>query len=756
MPVNHLDDKAHMDSSLDALSVFQNGDVSKQTVEHRTATGQPSGLAAVPDFIYPHVTIKPDCQIRVLELLPGAYHDDICCNLVVQDVDLETTRNRPKTAQRDITGDMFNASFVNYFAKNVTWAQTKRDLWQWAPAKYRNAHMEKVQSAHVQAHAAQSASPAFNALSYTWGSWDDHQHITLQGQAGFPVTKNLYNALRRIRSAAGTYRLWVDALCINQHDITERNAQVRSMGIIYSIAWDVFIWLGDVEDSSIQDRSKLSARELRASLATMLHEVVATATPSWWTRSWVLQEFLMARQDPVVYFGDHEMRWTEMVGLGKKVKEDRELSWKGIREGMREGDKSEERPIERVGTPFFAFSSAKYMANNGDLASLGWAWAQTQSTDPRDKVYALLGLLDKRESDLITVDYNIELGRLYMEATYASIAANENLHILQFVKSARSEITLPSWAVDFSYSYKTEKSDWFASTDMSKYLFAEPPKPWCQAFPQITAQASLNLQTRSLSLRGLEFDNILHTFETNKGDYFEEFLQGVMDFAKSPLSLFGDRPILLTPDEQKVWSLITDISTNPYDSLRDRMQRPLLPSRRSQASTADGNSRPPLPPRSSHSSTQSPGSNASEGLRPLLPPRPSQSSSSPSLPAHNETIMQMWSLRIFSTWTRRFGGESLGYRSYGLWKAYLSSLSTYDTFFITKSGFVGIGHKSLTKGDLVSLMYGANWPVMLRPQGDGDGRYEFLGFAFVNGICGGELAKKGFEVRLREREFVIV
>ncbi|EME78762.1 uncharacterized protein MYCFIDRAFT_83881 [Pseudocercospora fijiensis CIRAD86] len=193
------------------------------------------------------------------------------------------------------------------------------------------------------------------------------------------------------------------------------------------------------------------------------------------------------------------------------------------------------------------------MANNGDLASFGWAWAQTQSSDPRDKVYALLGLLDERESDLVTKDYNIGLDTLYIEATYAAIAANQNLHILQFVKSARSDLALPSWAVDFSYSYKTEERSWFASSDVSKYLFVEPPKPWCTAYPQSAAQVSLDLQSCTLTLRGLEFDTILHTFETDKGDYFEEFGQGIMDFAKSPLSLFGNRPILLTPGEQKVY-----------------------------------------------------------------------------------------------------------------------------------------------------------------------------------------------------------
>jgi hypothetical protein len=38
--------------------------------------------------------------------------------------------------------------------------------------------------------------------------------------------------------------LWVDALCINQEDTTERNHQVMQMGAIYEKAKRVVVWLG--------------------------------------------------------------------------------------------------------------------------------------------------------------------------------------------------------------------------------------------------------------------------------------------------------------------------------------------------------------------------------------------------------------------------------------------------------------------------------------------------------------------------------
>lgn len=76
-------------------------------------------------------------------------------------------------------------------------------------------------------------------------------------QRTFNVTESLYNALKSLRKSAPQLRkhfplldhqpLWVDALCINQSDIEERNSQVGIMRSIYSKAMFVFIWMGEDE-----------------------------------------------------------------------------------------------------------------------------------------------------------------------------------------------------------------------------------------------------------------------------------------------------------------------------------------------------------------------------------------------------------------------------------------------------------------------------------------------------------------------------
>jgi hypothetical protein len=76
----------------------------------------------------------------------------------------------------------------------------------------------------------------------------DSQHKILVNNAEFWVGSNLWDFLC---VAKGKYKLttfWIDAICIDQSSITERNHQVSLMGDIYSKAMWVVAWLGCNED----------------------------------------------------------------------------------------------------------------------------------------------------------------------------------------------------------------------------------------------------------------------------------------------------------------------------------------------------------------------------------------------------------------------------------------------------------------------------------------------------------------------------
>ena len=72
--------------------------------------------------------------------------------------------------------------------------------------------------------------PVYEALSYVWGSAIKCDDLFV-GDEHLPITRSLDFALRRLRHDDLTRTLWVDAICIDQSNIPERNAQVRMMSI---------------------------------------------------------------------------------------------------------------------------------------------------------------------------------------------------------------------------------------------------------------------------------------------------------------------------------------------------------------------------------------------------------------------------------------------------------------------------------------------------------------------------------------------
>lgn len=93
------------------------------------------------------------------------------------------------------------------------------------------------------AHVTFSQRPKFEALSYRWGTGDADVTISIDGRT-FLVRRNVYDALLFFRRFSRGLPIWIDAICINQDDMTERSSQVRIMPHIYSRAVTGLVWLG--------------------------------------------------------------------------------------------------------------------------------------------------------------------------------------------------------------------------------------------------------------------------------------------------------------------------------------------------------------------------------------------------------------------------------------------------------------------------------------------------------------------------------
>lgn len=93
--------------------------------------------------------------------------------------------------------------------------------------------------------------PMYEALSYCWGQDEVYEFIDIDGHE-VPVRRNLWLALHHLRyPEAGRRRvIWVDAICVNQEDLSERSAQVAIMYAIFNRASEVIIWLGEEYEES--------------------------------------------------------------------------------------------------------------------------------------------------------------------------------------------------------------------------------------------------------------------------------------------------------------------------------------------------------------------------------------------------------------------------------------------------------------------------------------------------------------------------
>lgn len=84
----------------------------------------------------------------------------------------------------------------------------------------------------------------YEALSYCWGA--PHMESVIDCSQGcIPITMTLDHALRVLRRTDVSRRLWIDQICINQKNNTERSSQVRLMHRIYSGAKRTIVWLGE-------------------------------------------------------------------------------------------------------------------------------------------------------------------------------------------------------------------------------------------------------------------------------------------------------------------------------------------------------------------------------------------------------------------------------------------------------------------------------------------------------------------------------
>lgn len=264
--------------------------------------------------------------------------------------------------------------------------------------------------------------PQYEALSYVWGEPVMERSISLDGHP-VSITKNLYSALVHIRHEEDARRLWVDAVCINQRNISERNQQVGIMGDIYRRANNVLVWLGEAADESHLVFSRIGAfnnKTLNEAAQTDQERRAwkALTTRPWFFRTWVIQEVALNSRKTIIMCGNDSAHWKDLSGGAAS-------DIYGGASGLAHNSAKPNvyHPLTGVHFDSRIYYLRVMNSDSGPLEIMRYS-RMCQSSDVKDRVYGVLGLF---EPGFMTIDYALPVEEIFRRFAEASIRLEDNL-----------------------------------------------------------------------------------------------------------------------------------------------------------------------------------------------------------------------------------------------------------------------------------------------------------------------------------------
>ncbi|KAF2117018.1 heterokaryon incompatibility protein-domain-containing protein [Lophiotrema nucula] len=244
----------------------------------------------------------------------------------------------------------------------------------------------------------------FEALSYEWGSPSNNDPMILVDGRALKVRTNLHEALLHLRLTDVDRYLWIDAICIDQANIPERNHQVSLMSRTYSSAQRVVVWLGPTRDSSdfamdaLTDSTKLK-QDIASFDDSQYAAVLALLERSYWRRVWIQQELYLARE-AVFHCGSRVISESAFVDSFSAVVP--------YRDGLMRPDPA-------------AYVMMRHRKRDPTKNTLrGWLYVcleqKLQCTEPRDIIYGMLGMSNDCQNGEISPDYEKPLSEVFLEA----------------------------------------------------------------------------------------------------------------------------------------------------------------------------------------------------------------------------------------------------------------------------------------------------------------------------------------------------
>jgi hypothetical protein len=335
----------------------------------------------------------------------------------------------------------------------------------------------------------------FVALSYRWGDPSRYAVISVDN-APFPVTTNLFYALERLRQPG--IALWVDALCIDQCNETEKGSHVPLIKSIYERADLTWVSLGPSADGSekvlqvFNDISRGRNPDIRA-LRRLRPELFAFFRRDYWQRVWIVQELAVSRRLLFVC-GPASVWWAGIECFLELVHRDKGTLY------------SDFGHMQHLRLARLAYKSAKPL---GLLEVLSHSRA-TEATNPLDKVFALLALSVDANTFTRSPSYAWDPVQSCIELTTNAIRQKTTLDIFStldiiFSASHDTELSplLPTWVPDLLHFGHNSQQRFVASYIYTHYRPGPcgHPRGWRTTSGAKFPEHSSSVSKRRLTLR---------------------------------------------------------------------------------------------------------------------------------------------------------------------------------------------------------------------------------------------------------------
>jgi hypothetical protein len=534
----------------------------------------------------------------------------------------------------------------------------------------------------------------YNALSYCWGSGEAVKSFICDGKVML-IRENLAECLKHLAASDRVVPIWIDAVCINQLDDAEKLQQIQLMARIYQQASLVVVWL-----CSELDGSALAVRQIQGLLDHLYSFSLTEAAidgcgpelllalgrifaQPWFERVWTLQEATLARKI-LVLIGDETLKWSVFEKLVTALTRVQErcstplLLTEKLWPGNEFKDCTALTAIPNIDT-------CKTTYDARFVPQLARICRNRKCSDPKDRVYGILGMLPKQLQRSIAARANQQdtVAKLYV-IFMAFVLENDSVLLgLSMVESKARDPSLPTWCADLHQLPSTNILAGYYAYEAGENIVRPPANrtTWDACRP-----AELGLKIATL-------ESVAHIVD---GRWFDlEDLSSTRCSSASTINKVQQNVTWVAACMQAAHTHMSKTRTNGESSVKEAVLRTLIADR-NQVSAKGRFER-----------------------------------------SQNASVAADW-LRIAQAETPVEdlpGGVVRGLK-------HISRACIGRRFCITSKGRLCLAPVKVQNEDVVCLVQGAKVPFVIRPVAGETNRFTLVGEAYLDGVMYGELFKR--------------